>query len=270
MPTPLPRKGQTHTSLLFGSPVPPWPSKQRDGRPRPTSLSFNDARAARPRARTRPPRARLKRKREKEIAAPAAPALGQVCDWISPIVPSRFSQDSHLDPRTFGGHSLQLGRVFDSGGRALDRAIVFCAKRGAVCWERADALCRSCSEIPGGRTSQLHKLRSGLFPNKRCPGWTVEHVRRPTLDEVTTLVTNLAGLVRAEPLFGRPHPKSNALPRRQWCWSTGNALPGRPQQRTWHCSPGTRVGWACWRRMGPTISRRQSLPLRLRVLVLAR
>ena len=41
------------------------------------------------------------------------------------------------------------------------------------------------------RTSQLRKLRSGLFPNKRYPGWTVEHVRRPTLDEATTLVAQL-------------------------------------------------------------------------------
>ena len=135
--------------------------------------------------------------------------LGQVCDWLSPSFPTRFSQDSHLDPRTFRGHSLQLGRVFDSGGRALDNAIIFCAKCGAVYWERADALCRSCSEIPGGRTSQLRKLRSGLFPNKRYPGWTVEHVRRPTLDEATTLVAQLesceAGLGRT--VMGPTTPK---------------------------------------------------------------
>ena len=81
----------------------------------------------------------------------------------------------------------------------MDNAIIFCAKRGAVYWERADALCRSCSEHPGGRTS-LRKLRSGLFPNKRYAGWTVEDVRRPSLDEATTLVAQLesceAGLGR--------------------------------------------------------------------------
>ena len=151
----------------------------------------NDTRAAAPRTRTRPPQARLKRKRKES----AAPASGQVFDWLSPIVPTRFSQDSHLNPRTFRGHSLQLGRVFDSGGRALDSAIIFCAKCGAVYWERAGALCRSCSEFPGGRTSQLLKLRSGLFPKKRYLGWTVEHVRRPTLDEATTLVAP-AGILR--------------------------------------------------------------------------
>ena len=124
---------------------------------------WNDTRVAAAR-----PRARLPR-------ASAALASGQVCDSLSPIVPTRFSKDSLLDPRTFRGHSLQLGRVFDSGGRALDRAIIFCAICGAVYWERADAVCHSCSELPEGRTSQLRKLRSGLFPNKRYPGWTVEH-----------------------------------------------------------------------------------------------
>ena len=43
------------------------------------------AKQARPRA--RPPRARLKRTRQ----ASAELASGQVCDWLSPIVPTRFS-----------------------------------------------------------------------------------------------------------------------------------------------------------------------------------
>ena len=171
---------------------------------------WNDTSAAAPRARVRPPRARLKRKQEKDNAAPAA---GQVSDWLSPIFPSRFSQHSHLDPRSFRGHSLQLGRVFDAGGRALDNAIIFCAKCGAVYWERADALCRQCSEFPGGRTSQLRKLRSGLFPNKRYPGWTVEQVRRPTRDEATTLVAQLesceAGLGRM--VMGPTTPKKQRV-----------------------------------------------------------
>ena len=50
------------------------------------------------------------------------------------------------------------------------------------------------------RTSQLRKFRSGLSPNKRYPGWTVEDVRRPSLAEATTLVVQLesceAGLGR--------------------------------------------------------------------------
>ena len=142
---------------------------------------WNDTRAAVQQARARPPRARLR----SEIAARTS---GQVCDWLSPIVPSRFSQDSHLD------HHL-------------------CAKCGAVYWERADALCRRRSEFPGGRASQLRKLRSGLFPNKRNPGWTVEHVRRPTLDEAATLVAQLesceAGLGRM--VLGPTTPKKQRV-----------------------------------------------------------
>ena len=103
-------------------------------------------------------------------------ASGQVCDWLSPIVPTRFSQDSHLDPRTFRGHSLQLGRVFDSGGRALDRAIIFCAKCGAVYWERADALCRSC-KIPGAEHhsrgfSRTNATLVGQLSTFVGPPWT--------------------------------------------------------------------------------------------------
>ena len=58
------------------------------------------------------------------------------------------------------------------------------------------------------------KLRSGLlFPNKRYPGWTVEHVRRPTLDEATTLVAQLesceAGLGRT--VMGPTTPKKQRV-----------------------------------------------------------
>ena len=82
----------------------------------------------------------------------------------------------------------------------MDNTVIFCAKCGAVYWERADALCRSCSGHPGSRSLQLRNLRSGLFPNKRYPGWTVEDVRRPSLYEATTFVAQLesceAGLGR--------------------------------------------------------------------------
>ena len=73
----------------------------------------DDTKAAAARPRVWPPRARFKRKRRETIAAPAS---SQVCDWLSPIIPSRFSQDSRDDPRTPRGHGLQLGGVFDSGG----------------------------------------------------------------------------------------------------------------------------------------------------------
>ena len=168
--TPSPKKGQTHTSLLFESPrqllpVLPWPSKRHVGRPKRTFCSGSGVERHQGCCATITGTAPASETQAKAGEGDAAPAAGQVSDWLSPIFPSRFSQDSHLDPRTFRGHSLQLGRVFDAGGRALDNAIIFCAKCGAVYWERADALCRQCSEFPGGRTSQLRKLRSGLFPN---------------------------------------------------------------------------------------------------------
>ena len=240
------KKGQTHTSLLFESPrhllpVLPWPSKRHVGRPKRTFCS-----AAAPRSRVRPPRARVNRKEEKGTAAPAA---GQVSDWLSPMFPSRFSQDSHLDPRSFRGHSLQLGRVFDAGGRALDNAIIFCAKCGAVYWERADALCRQCSEFPGGRASQLRKLRSGLFPNERYPGWTVEHVRRPTLDEAATLVAQLesceAGLGRT--VMGPTTPKKQRVAPQAAVlthWERVGEF-----AKTLRCSVSTSGGRSCGRRI---------------------
>ena len=112
------------------------------------------------------------------------------------IIPSPFSQDSHLDPRSFNGHSLQL---------------VQGAERWTVPSDSAPSG-RAVSQLrehPGGCTSQLRKLKSGLFPNKRCPGWTVEDVRRPSLAEATTLVAQVdyceAGLGRT--VMGADHTK---------------------------------------------------------------
>ena len=79
------------------------------------------------------------------LAAPwqrAEVRRGQASHWLQPFTPSRISQDSQVDPRSFRGHSLHIARVLNQGGRALDRPIVFCA-RCSLYWERADALCRS-------------------------------------------------------------------------------------------------------------------------------
>ena len=68
-------------------------------------------------------------------------------------------------------------------------------------------------EFPGGRTSQLRKLRSGLFPNKRYPGWAVERVRRPTLDEAATLVAQLESCEagRGRTVMGPTTPKKQRV-----------------------------------------------------------
>ena len=157
---------------------------------------WNDTRAAVQRARTRPPRARLKRKRRSDIAAPMS---GQVCDWLSPVVPSRalsegtackWDEFSIWGPSVGQCHHLlrqMRGSVLGACGRVMPQL----------------------QRNPRGRTSHLRKLRSGLFPNKRYPGWTVEHVRRPTLDEAATLVAQLesceAGLGRM--VMGPTTPK---------------------------------------------------------------
>ena len=205
---------------------------------------WDDTKAAAPRTRTRPARARLKRKSRAEAPAQAS---GKACDWLAPYVHSGISQDS-LDPRSFRGHSLQVGHVFDAGDRALDRRIIFCAKCGALYWERADALCRSCKQHPGGCASQLRKLRSGLFPNRRYPGWTVESVRRPTLDEANTLVAQLesceAGLGRS--VWGRPPPREHEWPHRQRICYIGGATLGQTMLPTWACSAGKTLRQATW------------------------
>ena len=52
-------------------------------------------------------------------------------------------------------------------------------------------------------------MRSGLFPNKRVPGWTVEHIRRPTLDEAAKLESCEAGLGRT--VMGPTTPKKQRV-----------------------------------------------------------
>ena len=155
----------------------------------------------------------------------AAPASGQVCAWLSSIVLSRFSQDSHLDPRTFRGHSLQLGRVFDSGGRALDHAVIFCAK-----WSGVLGTCGRAVPQP-----QRNSLRADLAAAQIEVG-AVSKLTLPWLD-LWWRKWNLARRVWADTSEGQTHLGSNVLPRRQRCWH-----------------PGTRVGRACWRRTGSTIS----------------
>ena len=92
--TPSPRKEQTHTNPLFrvaktvvacaslAKQAARWAAEAHVLL---RSRGWNDTRAAAPRSRVRPPR--LKRKRHMEIAAPTS---GQVCDWLSPVVPTRF------------------------------------------------------------------------------------------------------------------------------------------------------------------------------------
>ena len=184
-------KVQTYTSHPFESRALcwaslPWPSKLPAGRP----LGRHGGQAERQGQGTRAKRT--------QSEALAMPATGQASDWLSPTTPSPFSQDSQLDPLSFTGHSLQLGRLFNQGSRALDSPIVFCTICGPVYWERADALChqsqrgcrlrtaegerRGCGQLqlPGVRWRiaegyvqgrRLHKFRSATWGWKQYARW---------------------------------------------------------------------------------------------------
>ena len=94
--------------------------------------------------------------------------------------------------------------------------------------------------LGGGRTSQLRTLRSGLFPSKRYPGWTAEHVRRPTLNEANMLVAQLqsceAGLGRT--VMGPTTPKKTRIAQQaavlqHWAGDAGEAATEDLGMRRW-------------------------------------
>ena len=64
-----------------------------------------------------------------------------------------------------------------------------------------------------GQSVAAAQIEVWAFSNKRHPGWTVEHVRRPTLDEAATLVAQLesceAGLGRM--VMGPTTPKKQRV-----------------------------------------------------------
>ena len=230
---------------------------------------WDDPKAAAPWTRIRPARARLKRKFKAEAAAPAS---GKACDWLAPHVPSAISQDSSLDPRSFRGHSFLLGHVFDGGGRALDRRIVCCAKCGALYWERANALCRTCKQHPGGCASQLRKLKSGFFPSNGIQAGLWSTCGDPPWTRRTRWWRswNLARQAWDAQSWGRQPPRKHASPHRQQSCCTGDETLGQPRPRNRTCGAGRTTARATWLHFGSTLSWWKSSPPRLGVLVLAR
>ena len=195
------------------------------------------------------------------------------------IDPSAFSHDSPFDPRSFRGHSLHLGHVFDSGGRALDRRIVFCTKCGAMYWERADALCRSCKTAP----------RRVCVTASQTQGWPFPEQTLPRLDSGARAETHLgggehaggaAGILRGRPgtrSLGADDPQENksrptgsraaALATRRWdsqdC-GHGFAALGRRSRRLHRCVWDQRSAGGEARRQGRecnTHSPLMSLPI---------
>ena len=162
---------------------------------------WDDTRAAATRRRARPPRARLSSASGRRLLRRLLVRFPIGFPPSFPLLARQSSRPTHVQRA-----QLAVGTSFRLWGSSFGPLRQTC---GAVYWERADALCRSCREHPGGRTPQLRKLRSGLLPNKRYPGWTVEDVGRPSLDEATTLVAQWesceAGLGRT--VMGPTTPK---------------------------------------------------------------
>ena len=233
--TPLPRKEQTHTSLLFGSArqsllVLSWPSKRR-GELR--FRSWNDTRvaAARPQGKTTASKTQAHEAGERQagfwsgvrlaflpsfphasrktVISTLAHSEGTACSWdeLSILGVGRWTVPSSSAPH--------VERCIGNGG-------------GMPCAAAA-------AGFLGGRISQLRILRSGLFANERYLVWTVEHVRRPILDEATTPVAQLESCEcwSGQKCCGAHHtPRSNVRPRRQRCWPTGSALVRLSKMRT--------------------------------------
>ena len=213
---------------------------------------WNDTRAAAPRSRVRPPRARLKRRREMPRRLQVRSLTG-----FPPTFPSTFLARQSPRPSFVQRAQLAIGTNFRCGRPSFGQRHHFLRQVWSCLLGAGDALCRHCSNFPGGRTSQLRKLRSGLFPNKRYPGWTVEHVRRPTLDEATTLVAQLesceAGLGRT--VMGPTTPKTQRVaPQAAMLAHWERVGDFSPTTKTSPCSVSTSGGRSSGRRVGSTIS----------------
>ena len=138
---------------------------------------WNDTRTAAPRSRVRPPASETQAKAgEGDCCAGCWSGFRLAFSHFSPDVSRKtvtstlaHSKGTACNWDAFSMQVAELWATLSSFAPSVERST----------GSGADALCRQRSEFPGGRASQLRKLRSGLFPNKRHPGWTVEHVRRP-------------------------------------------------------------------------------------------
>ena len=105
--------------------------------------------------------------------------------------------------------------------------------------------------------SQLRKLRSWLFPNRRYPGWMVEHERCPTLDEATTLVAQLESLRGGSGpnRYGAHHTReATCCPTGSGAGTLGTHCRGGHNRGLGAAALGPWTAWSLGRRMGSTIS----------------
>ena len=194
-------RGRHTQACFFGSPrhlllVPPWPSKLRDGRQRAhVLLRFRGLeRHAAPKARTRlrrrgssaSDRRRSQRRRQVRCATGFPPPFPHASRktviltsfrlWVTSVGPSH-----HLLRQMWSS-------VLETCGRAVPQL------------QRISRLNLATPQIEVGAVSK-----------QMLPGWTVEHVRRPTGrgDDLCGAVGILRG--GARPLWTQPHPKKQRV-----------------------------------------------------------
>ena len=164
---------------------------------------WDDTKAAAARPRARPPRARFKRKRREAMSAPAT---GQASDWLSPTPPHVSCKTVISTHARSEGTACSWDEFSILGSSVGPSHHLLRQMQGSVLGTRGrfvPQLLRNSWR----RNSQLHILRSGLFPNKRYLSWTVcvDHVRQPSLDEATTLVAQLESCEAGSHCLGADH-----------------------------------------------------------------
>ena len=144
---------------------------------------------------------------------------------------STLAQNEAVDPSSFEGHALQKARVVGEGSRAKGSRIIFCSGCRAYFRERASALCKDCSLVLGGRSTQLCKIRAGISPHPDFAHWTILHVRRPALQEASSRTAVLGREVQ-----GNKTPKRRRLASATdfSMWSSGEVFGTSARSlRTW-------------------------------------
>ena len=149
--------------------------------------------------------------------------------------------------------------------RALDNAIIFCAKCGVVYCKRADALCRRCSEFPGGQSVAAAQIEVWAFSKQTLP-WLDSRARSSSHSGRGYYLGGTVGILRGwsgQNGHGAHHTqKATGGPSGSGSGTLGDASERLSTTKTSRCSVSTSGGRSCGRRMGSTISWSQSSPSR--------
>ena len=218
------KKVQIRTSPLFASPrqlwfVRPWPSKRHVGRPKrtfcsgsgcgttPGLLRHDHGYGPRKRDSSESERRRLLRRLQFRF-------LSCFLVFSLTFLARQSPRSSHIQRA-----QLAIGTSFRCWRPSFGQRHHL--KCGAVYWERADALCRQCSEFSGGQSVAVAQIEVWAFSQQTLP-WldSPSTFVGSTLDEAATLVAQLesceAGL-GSNGHGAHQHLKSNGWPLRQRC-----------------------------------------------------